>query len=148
MLKDRLRIEMVAALKVGDRKRVEVLRYLISLIDKRALQLPIDKMTELEEVQVLRKELKNKEEDREIFRKASRGDLVDQQEYEIVVLREYLPEEMGEEAISKIVEGVIGQKGSAKQNNFGAVMGEVMRQVAGRATGELVAKVVKEKLSE
>lgn len=91
MLKDKFKAETVAALKSGDRKRVEVIRYLIALIDKRALQLPVDKMTEAEEVRVLRKELKNKEEDREIFSKAGRNDLVEQQDYEIGVVKEYLP---------------------------------------------------------
>lgn len=138
-----MKTETITALKIGDRKRVEVVRYLIALIEKRALQLPVDKMTEAEEIQVLRKELKNKEEAREIFSKAGRNDLVEQQSYEIGVVKGYLPLEMSEAEIEKIVNEVIAQKGT----NMGMVMGEVMKAVAGRAGGETVAKIVRQKIS-
>jgi len=143
MLKDKLKTETVVALKSGDKRRVEVLRYAIALIDKRALQLPVDKMTEAEEIQVLRKELKNKEEAKEIFNKAGRNDLVEQQDYEIGVVKEYLPAEMSEAEIERIVNEAIAQKGT----NMGMVMGEVMRVIAGRAGGEIVAKIVRQKIS-
>jgi uncharacterized protein YqeY len=143
MLKDKLKVEVVVALKNGDRRRVEVMRYLVALIDKRALQLPINKMTEAEEIQVLRKELKNKREAREIFSKAGRNDLVEQQDYEIGVVEGYLPLEMSEEEIEKIVDEVMAKKGS----NLGMVMGEVMKMVAGRVEGEVVAKIVRQKIS-
>ena len=143
MLKDKLKVEVVVALKNGDRRRVEVMRYLVALIDKRALQLPINKMTEAKEIQVLRKELKNKREAREIFSKAGRNDLVEQQDYEIGVVEGYLPLEMSEEEIEKIVDEVMAKKGS----NLGMVMGEVMKMVAGRVEGEVVAKIVRQKIS-
>ena len=76
MLKDKLKLESVNALKAHDQKLVDVLRFLVSLIDKKELQLPAGKMTEADEIAVLRKELKNKEESREMFAKAGRGDLV------------------------------------------------------------------------
>ena len=60
MLKDKLKKESIEALKSHDQKRVDVLRFLVSLIDKKELQLPVGKMTDAEEIGVLRKELKNK----------------------------------------------------------------------------------------
>ena len=60
MWRDRIKKEADEALKSGDRKRVEVLRFLVSLIDKRGLQLPPDALTEAEEINVLKKKLKNK----------------------------------------------------------------------------------------
>jgi uncharacterized protein YqeY len=62
MWRDKIKKEAVDALKSGDRKKVEVLRFLVSLIDKREMQLPPGALTEAEEINVLRKELKNKEE--------------------------------------------------------------------------------------
>jgi uncharacterized protein YqeY len=143
MWREQIKKEAAEALKSGDKKKVEVLRFLVSLIDKRGLQLPPDALTEAEEINVLRKELRNKEEAREMFLKAGREDLVKEEDYEIEVVKTYLPKELNEEEIKEIVEKVIGEKGK----NFGAVMGETMKLVAGKASGDVVAKVVKEKLS-
>lgn len=143
MWRDQIKKEVVVALKLGDHKKVEVLRFLISLIDKRELQLPSEALTEAEEINVLRKELRNKEEAREMFLKANRDDLVKEQDYEIEIVKSYLPKELGDEEIRNIVEKIVKEKG----NNFGAVMGETMKIVAGKASGDVVAKIVKELLS-
>lgn len=143
MWRDRIKKEADEALKSGDRKRVEVLRFLVSLIDKRGLQLPPDALTEAEEINVLRKELKNKEEAREIFLKAGRNDLVEQENYEIEIVKAYLPKELDEAELRRIVDEVVVEKGKI----FGAVMGETMKRVAGKASGDLVSKIVKEVLA-
>lgn len=143
MWREQIKKEATEALKSGDKKRVEVLRFLVSLIDKRGLQLPPDALTEAEEINVLRKELRNKEEAREMFLKAGREDLVKEQDYEIEVVKTYLPKELDEEELKKIVEEVVTEKGKV----FGMVMGETMKRVAGKASGELVSKIVKEALS-
>lgn len=142
MLKDKLKINSTEALKNRDSKRVEVLRFLISLIDKKELQLPVGQMTEAEEVAVLRKELKNKEEAKEMFIKGNRSDLVDQMDYEIAVVKEYLPAEISIEKIEEIVLQMIEEKG----NNFGLVMKETMIKLEGAVDGGVVSRIVKEKL--
>ena len=144
MWRDQIKQEVIVALKSGDKKKVEVLRFLVSLIDKRELQLPPDGLTEVEEINVLRKELRNKQEAREMFLKASRDDLVKEQDYEIEIVKSYLPKELGEAEIREMVEKIIGEKG----NNFGAVMGETMKNVAGKASGDVVVKIVKEELNK
>ena len=131
------------ASELGDSKKVEVLRFLVSIIDKRALQLPPDAMNEAEEINVLRRELRNKEEAREMFIKAGREDLVKEQDYEIELVKTYLPKELGEREIREIVEKIVGKKGK----NFGQVMGETMKLIDGKASGDTVSKVVREVLS-
>ena len=143
MLRNQLKEEAVAALKSGDRKKTETIRFLVSLIDKRELQLPPGALTEAEELNVLRKELKNKEESREMFAKAGRNDLVEEQNYEIELVKAYLPSELGEDEVRKIVEEVVVEKGKI----FGMVMGETMKRTAGRVGGEVVSKIVKEVLA-
>jgi len=140
MWKDKIKEEAVTALKNHDQKLVDVLRYLVSLIDKRGLALPPEKMTEAEEIAVLRKELKNKEESREMFLKAGRQDLVLQLDFEIEVVKKYLPKEMDEVELRKVVETVTAET----EKNFGIVMREVMKKVGGQASGEAVARIVKE----
>ena len=141
MLKDKIKSDSVSALKNHDQKRVDVLRFLISLIDKKEMQLPPGGMTEKEEISVLRKELKNKQESREMFLKAGRNDLVEQQDYEIKVVGEYLPQEMTEAEVEKIVDDVLAEFGA----NFGLVMKNVMIKTGGRVGGEVISKIVKEK---
>jgi uncharacterized protein YqeY len=144
MMRDKLKKDSFDALKNRDNKRVDVLRFLISLIDKKELQLPPGAMTEVEEIGVLRKELKNKEESREMFLKGERQDLVDQLDYEIVVVKEYLPKEIGEDKIKEIVDQVIVEKG----NNFGLIMKEVMVKTGGAVDGGMISRIVKEKLGQ
>ena len=143
MLKDKLKKDSAEALKNHNQKMVDTLRFLISLIDKKELSLPVGEMTEAEEVRVLRKELKNKEESREMFVKGGRNDLVAQLDYEIEIVKSYLPAEITEDQIKKVVDEVIG----GKENNFGLVMKEVMTKLGGEVEGLVVAKIVKEKLS-
>lgn len=143
MLKDKLKQDSVVALKEHNSTLVEVLRYLISLIDKKELQMPVGEMKEEDEISVLRKELKNKEESREMFLKASRNDLVSQLDYEIEILKSYLPQEMSLADIEILVEEAVKNNNA----NFPLVMKEVMAKVAGRAGGDIVSKIVKEKIS-
>lgn len=143
MIKDKLKSDSVEALKNRDNSKVDVLRFLISLIDKKEMQLPVDQMTESDEIGVLRKELKNKEESKEMFFKGNRDDLVKQLDYEIEVLKTYLPKAIDENQIVEMVEKTIAGKG----NNFGLVMKEVMAQLNGAVDGSVVSKIVKEKIS-
>lgn len=143
MIRNKLKEDSFNALKNRDNKRVDVLRFLISLIDKKELQLPPGGMTEAEEMGVLRKELKNKEESKEMFLKGGRQDLVDQLDYEIVVVKEYMPEEISEDKIKEIVTAVIAEKG---KENFGLIMKEVMAKTGGGVDGSVVSRIVREML--
>ena len=143
MMRDKLKKDSFDALKNRDNKRVDVLRFLISLIDKKEMQLPPGSLTEIEEIGVLRKELKNKEESREMFLKALRQDLVDELDYEILIVKEYLPQEISEDKIREIVSDVVAEKG----DNFGLIMKEVMIRAGGTVDGGMVSRIVKEKIS-
>lgn len=144
MLKDKLKKEAVAALKNRDQKRVDVLRFLISLIDKKELQLPPGTMKEEDEVGVVRKELKNKEEAKAMFASGGRNDLVEELNYEIEVVKAYLPVEMSEDEVKKIVTEVVSEVGA---NNFGMIMGMVMKKTGGKIGGDTVSRIVKQVIS-
>jgi len=143
MLNDKLKQDSVDALKSHNQAKVDVLRFLISLIDKKEMQLPVGQLKEEDEVAVLRKELKNKDEAREMFVKGNRDDLVKQLDYEIEVLKTYLPVELSREMVVATIDEVIAEKG----NNFGFVMKEVMNRLAGQVGGDIVSALVKEKIS-
>jgi len=146
MMRDKLKKDSFNALKNRDNKRVDVLRFLISLIDKKELQLPSGGLPEEEEIAVLRKELKNKEESKEMFLKGGRQDLVDQLDYEILVVKEYLPAEIGEEKIKEIVDEVLKNR-IGEDINFGLIMREVMSKTGGAVDGSVVSRIVKDKIN-
>lgn len=143
MIRDKLQKDSFEALKARDNRLVDVLRFLKSLIDKKEMQLPPGSLNEIEETKILNKELKDKEESKEMFTKAGRNDLVEQLNYEIEIVKRYLPEQISEEQVVKMVEEVIAEKG----NNFGMIMKEVMIKTAGAVDGSIISRIVKEKIN-
>ena len=144
MIKDKLKSDSVDALKKHNSRRVEVLRFLISIIDKKEMLLPPGGLKEEDEIGVLRKELKNKEESREMFTKGNRLDLVAEVEEEIGIVKEYLPIEMDEAEVILAVEEVMAGMSGA---NFGQIMGAVMKKIGGKAGGDVISRIVKERLN-
>lgn len=142
MLKDKIKQDIFIAMKDRNTSKVGVLRFLVSLIDKKALQLPPGEMKEADELGVMQKELKNKEESLAIFEKAGREDLVMDLKEEIEILKSYLPLMLSEEEIGLVVDEAIKKVGT----NFGLVMREVIGKVAGKADGGVISKIVKEKI--
>ena len=142
-LKDKIKIEIVTALKSGDKRTVSVLRYLVSLIDKKEISLPLGQMDDGQVLAVLAKELKDKNESIEMFKKGNRPDLVAETEAEIEILKKYLPENLSEEEIRREVKKIVVSKGA----DFSIVMKEVMNQFRGRVEGQVVSRVVKEEIN-
>jgi len=144
MLKQKIKEDSVIALKAGQRKKVDVLRYVLSLIDKKELSMPVGQMTEEDELTVLRKELKNKKEATDMFAKGGRHDLVADSQEEIKILSAYMPAEVSEEEVKKKVGEVVAEKGA----NFGMVMKEVMTSFGGRVDGLIVSGLVKAEIDK
>jgi len=141
---DRIRDESKEALKKGDSKRLETLRFLISLVEKKELSKEVGQMTEADVLVVLQSEMKKKKESMEMFSKAGRDDLSKEVKEEIEILSEYLPKEMSTEEIEGVVKKAIEELGQGAV--FGAVMGKAMGETKGRANGEKVMEVVKKLL--
>lgn len=142
-LKEKIKTEIVTALKSGDKRTVSVLRYLVSLIDKKEISLPPGQMDDGQVLTVLAKELKDKNESVEMFKKGNRPDLVEETEAEIEILKKYLPENLSEEEIRQEVKKIMASKGV----DFSVVMKEVMNQFRGRVEGQVVSRVVKEEIT-
>lgn len=143
---DEVRAQMVAAMKNGDKERKESLSMLLSALKNKAIDKRED-LTEAEEFEVVKKEIKQTKETLELAPK-DRTDIIEQCEKRLAVLKEFAPEEMGEEAIREVVKGVLSDLGitepSAKDK--GKIMKELMPKVKGKADGALVNKIVGEML--
>ena len=96
--------------------------------------------------QIIAGEAKKHRESIEMFQKGSRQDLVDKETKELKILEAYLPEQMGEEEVRKLVKEAIASTGAKTPQEMGKVMAALMPKVKGKADGSLVSRIVKELL--
>ena len=146
-LKKRLEEDIRNAMRSRDQERLESLRFLkskIQLTEKNQLK-------ELDEpgvVEVLSKQAKERRESIQMFQDGNRPDLVAKETAALAVVEEYLPPQMGDEELSKIISEAIQQLGAASERDKGQVMGKVMPQVKGRADGAQVNALLTELLKK
>jgi hypothetical protein len=138
--------DLTDAIKSGEESRRDTLRLILSelRLAEKELQRPLD---ESEELQVLQRERKKRVEAAQAFRDAGRDEQADQEEDELEVIEDYMPEPISEEDLERIVDDAIAETGATSLGDLGRVMADVMPQVAGRADGSTVSAFVREKLA-
>ncbi|GMX58547.1 MAG: GatB/YqeY domain-containing protein [Candidatus Microsyncoccus archaeolyticus] len=104
-------------------------------------------LTKEEIIEVVASEVKKRRDSIESFKAGGRNDLVEQETKELEILKKYLPKELTEDEIRKIVEDAKAKTGASTIKDIGLIMKEVAPQTKGKADGNLVAKIVKELLS-
>jgi len=148
MFKKKLQQELTEAMLTRDQTKVSVLRLLLSAVN----YYEINKggagyeATDEDVLTVIQKEAKQRRDSIEEFKKGNRQDLVDKESKELEILKTYLPEQMSENEIKKLVENAISQTGAKTIADMGKVMEILMPQTKGKADGSLVSKIVKESL--
>lgn len=148
MLKTRLDADMKTAMKEREagKLRLSVIRMVKSAIKN--LEIDYKKeLTDEEVLGVLMKEVKQRKDSVEEFKKGNRPDLVEATEAEIVILREYLPEPMTEMEIEELVKEVIQETGAQSKKDMGKVMGLLTARTKGRADGKVLNQIVQKFLS-
>ena len=141
-LTQRIRQDMMAAAKSGERLKCNVLRQLLAAMRNAE----IAKRTELADEDVLKviaREIKRREEAAEHYRRGGRGELAEQEEQEAGILRAYLPPQLSESELKEEAERVIREVDARGPDDFGRVMGALMARVKGRASGEKAQQVVR-----
>ncbi|MBL8013703.1 MAG: GatB/YqeY domain-containing protein, partial [Candidatus Omnitrophica bacterium] len=96
---------------------------------------------------VIKKQIKQRQDSIEQFRQGGRQDLVGKEEAELNILKSYLPAEMSQEDVRKIVKETIASLGASSIKDMGKVMKEASLKLAGRADNKLVSELVKAELS-
>ena len=146
MLIDQIMKDLNDALKGGEKMKLATLRFLVADIKKFEIDtyLPgsTETLTDSDVEKIIRKQVKNHEESIAAFQKGERPDLVEKEEQELQILKAYLPSELSDEEIKKVVVEVKA-KGPRE---FGPLMGMVMKQLAGKASGDRVAKILQESM--
>ena len=140
-LKQKLSDDLKQALRDRDRCRISVIRLIMSAIHNAE----IAKRAPLEESDILgviAKEVKQRKESIEAFKQGDRQDLVDQEEAELAILKEYLPEQMSRNDIVAAARKVIDEVGAQGPRDKGRVMGKLIPQLKGRAEGQVINSIV------
>ncbi|MDO4464550.1 MAG: GatB/YqeY domain-containing protein [Bacillota bacterium] len=143
---ENVRSQMVEAMKSKDKDRKDALSMLLSALKNKAIDKRAD-LTEAEEFEVVKKEIKQTKETMELAPEG-RDDIKQACQIRLDVYREFAPEEMSEEAIREQVKEVLAALGITEPSgkDKGKVMKELMPRVKGRADGGLVNKIVGEML--
>ncbi|MCQ6266275.1 GatB/YqeY domain-containing protein [Fictibacillus sp. WQ 8-8] len=145
-LLDRLNQDMKQAMKDKNKQKLSVIRMLKASLQNESIKLGHD-LNEEEELTVLAREMKQRKDSLQEFEKAGRNDLADALKDEIVIITDYMPEQLSEEEVKDIVLAAIEQVGAVSKADMGKVMGAVMPKVKGKADGALVNRLVQQNLS-
>lgn len=145
-LLEQLDQDMKTALKNKEKTRLSVIRLLKAALKNEEIKLKRT-LTEEEIVTVLSREMKQRKESLEEFTKAGRDDLIQQLKEEMEILQAYLPEQLSEDELKRLISQTIAETGASSMADMGKVMGAIMPKVRGRADGALVNRLVREMLS-
>lgn len=138
--------EMVTAAKAADKIRLSALRLLKNGIHNREIDLKRE-LNEAEFFQLLSGMVKQRKDSIEQFQQGDRSDLVEKEEAELRVIREFMPEQMSEAELDAIIDDAIRESGAAGVRDMGKVMKILMPKVTGKADGKMVGEKVKSRLS-
>lgn len=144
-LMTRIVADLTAAMKCRDVVRTSVLRGLKSDLKYREIEKG-EPLTEADCQQVLRSAQKKRRDSIDAFQRGGRADLVSKEEGELAVITEYLPAELPDAELVKLVREAIAEAGATSPGEMGKVMKPAMTRVAGRADGNRVRQIVTEQL--
>ena len=145
-LKAKLTDDMKAAMKAGERRRLDAIRLVNAAIKQRE----VDERIQLDDPQVLavlEKMLKQRRDSLAQYQAASRQDLADQEAFEIALIEGYLPAKLSEAETAELVAQAIAESGAAGPKDMGKVMGLAKAKAAGRADMGKVSELIKAKLA-
>ena len=146
-LKEQLFEDLKSAMKEKDTIRKDT----VQLIRSGILQIEKDKKIQLDDqgvIEVIAKQLKSRRDSMPDYVKSGRQDLVEKLNREIEILLNYLPEQLSESEMQKVIEETIAEIGATSRKDLGNVMKAVTPKVKGRADGKVVSNLVKEILQK
>ena len=145
-MRERILTDLVSAMKSKDKEKLSVLRMV-----KGAMQLEeINVKHELnddEVIKIISKQIKTRKDSIVEFEKGNRADLIEATTNEIKILEEYMPEQMTEEEISKVIDKVFAEGNPNGPKDMGKIMSSISPIVKGKADMGLVNKMIKERLN-
>jgi uncharacterized protein YqeY len=149
-LKDQLADDLKAALRAKDEARLRTIRTLrAALLEKEIAERQggVAHLTPEQELAVVQKQAKQRRDAIAQFQAAGRDDLVAKEQAELTILETYLPQQLDETHLRKVLQALIATTGVASLKEMGKVMGPAMQQLRGQADGKRIQELVRELLS-
>lgn len=145
-LEDRIMADFKEAMKARDQGRTQAISFLRSELKYYAIDKKKEKLDDADVAAVLKKLVKQRQDSIDQFDKGGRADLVAKEKRELEILKSYLPEQMPENEVARIVEEAAAAVGASSMKDMGKVMKEVMDRTQGKADGKLVSDLVRKRL--
>jgi hypothetical protein len=145
-LKDKINEDMKGAMRSKDAALLGTIRLIQAAIKQKEVDDRIV-LNDSNVIVIIEKMLKQRSDSIEAFKKANRKDLVDKEEFEVVVLKKYMPQQMELAEVDKIIQEIIKKTGASSMKDMGPVMSQVKEILAGKANMAEVSKIIKIKLS-
>lgn len=142
-LQEQIQQDLTAAMKSGDQASLSTLRMLKAAVMRFEVSGKEKKQADDAVIQqIIMKEIKQRQDSIDQYKSGNRPELAAKEELELKILQKYLPEQMSEEEITKIVEESVKQVGATSKADMGKVMGVLMPKVKGKADGSIVNRIV------
>ncbi len=145
-MREKILEDLKAAMKAQDKEKLSVVRMV-----KGAIQMDeLNKKHELsddEVIAIISKQIKSRKEAILEFEKANRNDLVEQNQKEIEILNTYMPEQLSEEEINKVIDEAFNKINPTSERDMGKIIGSISPILKGKADMSIVSKIVKERLT-
>jgi len=135
--------DMKLAMKSGNKIELDTIRMLRAQIQTSSIAKK-DTLDEDEVTQVLQKEAKKRKEAIEMYQQGKREDLVNKERQEIEIISKYLPEQLSDAEIDRIIKDSVESIGAESEKDMGRVMGDIMPKVKGKTDGKIVQQRVRE----
>lgn len=148
-IKQKINSDLIAAMRAGETQKRDTLRILSSAIKDEEIkkQKREQGLSEEETIEVVARSIKQRRDSISEYEKANRPELAQVEKDEIAIIEKYLPEQLSEEEVQKIIRAIIAEVGATGKSDFGKVMGVAMQKMKGKTNGDLVKRITEQELS-
>jgi uncharacterized protein YqeY len=147
-LEDKLNKSIIESMKSKNVIRLESLRSIKSALILLKTKHRNSLISEIEEIQMLQKLVKQRKESSSIFKDQNRIDLAEQEDTQAKIISEFLPKQLSRDEIENIIAKIIIQTQASSMKDMGKVMSEASIKLAGKADGKTISIIVREKLTK
>ena len=144
---ERVKSDLTAAMRAGDRSRIDALRLVLSALQRTEKAVPAGEFSDADAEAVLRRERKQRLEAAESYRAAGREDRAAAELADVPVIDAYLPAALSEDELAALVDTAIQETGAESMRDMGRVMGLVTARGEGRVDGAAAAALVRARLA-
>ena len=147
MLEEKINEELKAAVKSGDKIRLETIRSIRAGIIAFNKSGAGREMNAQDEIKILQSEAKKRHDAISLYEQGKRNDLLEKEKAELAIIQEFLPAQMAESELRIIIAKIISDVGAKEPKDIGKIMGPAMKELSGKADGKLIQQIAREILS-